>query len=209
MPAAASSPRPRTPNEDPRRQRSYIAYRRALAQLLKHKPLDQITVSELSQAAGLNRTTFYLHYTNVAELYDEIEAEMLRDFQERLARLQRSMGLDSLRFLDPNDEPSHSLLTETFTFIQHNADFASLILANPTRSRLLRLVVESGRETSMKIWQPYLKPETASYYDHYYTFLAAGFIGVILTWLEDGMRMSPRDLATLCMNFIHRGMNLD
>ena len=34
----------------------------SLISLLKKKPFEYITVSEICKAAGVNRSTFYLHY---------------------------------------------------------------------------------------------------------------------------------------------------
>jgi len=43
----------------------------SLISLLKKKPFDYITVSEICKAAGVNRSTFYLHYENIGELLNE------------------------------------------------------------------------------------------------------------------------------------------
>ena len=40
----------------------------ALLLLLEQKDFDRITVKELCQKAGVNRTTFYLHYENMGDL---------------------------------------------------------------------------------------------------------------------------------------------
>ena len=43
----------------------------ALISLLKKKPFEYITVSEICETAGVNRSTFYLHYETVGDLLDE------------------------------------------------------------------------------------------------------------------------------------------
>ena len=43
----------------------------ALLQLLEKKDLEFITVTEITKKAGVNRSTFYLHYENVYELFEE------------------------------------------------------------------------------------------------------------------------------------------
>ena len=42
-----------------------------LLQLLEKKDLEFITVTEITKKAGVNRSTFYLHYENVYELFEE------------------------------------------------------------------------------------------------------------------------------------------
>lgn len=45
-----------------------VKFDRALLALLEKKPFDYITVSELCAEAGVNRSTFYLHYENTQDL---------------------------------------------------------------------------------------------------------------------------------------------
>lgn len=43
----------------------------ALIQLLENKDLEYITVKEICKKAGVNRSTFYLHYENIDDLMSE------------------------------------------------------------------------------------------------------------------------------------------
>ena len=43
----------------------------ALIELLEEKDLEYITVKEICQRAGVNRSTFYLHYETISDLVDE------------------------------------------------------------------------------------------------------------------------------------------
>ena len=42
----------------------------ALMSLLKKKPFEYITVRELCETAGVNRSTFYLHYENMGDFHE-------------------------------------------------------------------------------------------------------------------------------------------
>ena len=57
--------------------------RQALLTLLKEKPLQNITVRELCQAAGINRGTFYTHYRDIYDLMEQIEEELTEEFKKR------------------------------------------------------------------------------------------------------------------------------
>ena len=43
----------------------------ALLALLEKKGFEQITIKEICDTAGVNRSTFYLHYENTADLLKE------------------------------------------------------------------------------------------------------------------------------------------
>lgn len=61
--------------------------RKALMELLRQKPIQAISIKELCESAGINRGTFYAHYTDMYDLLQKIESDMLQDFQEALKPL--------------------------------------------------------------------------------------------------------------------------
>ena len=52
----------------------------ALISLLKKKSFEYITVSEICKTAGVNRSTFYLHYETIDDLLKEAVRYLLDDF---------------------------------------------------------------------------------------------------------------------------------
>lgn len=49
----------------------------ALLRLLKTKPLSSITVTELCKAANVSRSTFYVHFANVADVYRDLVRQLI------------------------------------------------------------------------------------------------------------------------------------
>jgi AcrR family transcriptional regulator len=58
--------------------------REAFLRLYAEKPADRITVREITDLAGYNRATFYLHFQDVPALLCSIEEEMLRELEQAL-----------------------------------------------------------------------------------------------------------------------------
>ena len=54
----------------------------ALIALLKKKDFEFITVKEICEKAGVNRSTFYLHYENLGDLLAETTEMINKRFQE-------------------------------------------------------------------------------------------------------------------------------
>lgn len=54
----------------------------ALIDTLKRKPLEEITVSEICDSSGINRTTFYRHYNNPTDMIEEIAGEFFEKINE-------------------------------------------------------------------------------------------------------------------------------
>lgn len=49
----------------------------AFFELRKKKSLNKISVKELSEAAMINKATFYLHYRDIYELSDSLESDLI------------------------------------------------------------------------------------------------------------------------------------
>lgn len=62
----------------------------ALIRLLEVKDYEYITVKEICEKAGVNRSTFYLHYETVNDLLSECLENIKKRF---LIRLQRSLAI--------------------------------------------------------------------------------------------------------------------
>ncbi|WP_195268844.1 hypothetical protein [Eubacterium sp. 1001713B170207_170306_E7] len=56
----------------------------AFFQVAEDKDLLHITVKEVSAAAEVGRSTFYMHYENIEDLIREIESEILEEIEEIL-----------------------------------------------------------------------------------------------------------------------------
>ena len=79
----------------------------AFWKLLERKPYTKITVSDITRKSGLNRTAFYYHYTNIAELAEDAIAAIYQDqgiitFITRLIRQPDDIDLrdEYTRFVD-------------------------------------------------------------------------------------------------------------
>ena len=63
---------------DRRIEKSKKALRAAFWQLREKKSIQDIKISELCQAADVNKTTFYAHYPDIYGIVDEIQEEIIR-----------------------------------------------------------------------------------------------------------------------------------
>ncbi len=61
--------------EDLRVIKTKAGIRQAFLELCQKKPVSKITVTELAQAAMINKGTFYLHYNDIYALYLDVAKE--------------------------------------------------------------------------------------------------------------------------------------
>ncbi|MBR2108858.1 MAG: TetR/AcrR family transcriptional regulator [Ruminococcus sp.] len=77
--------------------------REAFYQLRKKKPIEKISVKELSEMAIINKATFYLHYKDVYDLSEKLENELIstiidsaRQYDLRLGKTEFKLFADTI-----------------------------------------------------------------------------------------------------------------
>lgn len=73
---------------DLRIQKTKAAIKKAFLELRRKKPIEKITVTELSRLAEINKATFYLHYSDIYSLAEEIEDEVIDDILSDIQGLE-------------------------------------------------------------------------------------------------------------------------
>lgn len=63
---------------DRRTLKTQQAIKDALLQLLTQKELSKISIAELTRLADIGRGTFYLHYQDIYDLYEQMEDELVK-----------------------------------------------------------------------------------------------------------------------------------
>ena len=56
-----------------------IDLRNALSQLLLQQNFESITIRELTEKAGINRGTFYLHYVDKYDMFEQMKTELVQE----------------------------------------------------------------------------------------------------------------------------------
>lgn len=63
------------------------AIKRGFRQVLAHKPLSRMSISEVARAAGVSRSTFYARYANLGELYEAAVADFAAEISPLLPQI--------------------------------------------------------------------------------------------------------------------------
>lgn len=64
---------------DLRERKTKRAIKDAFLQLRAKKPLERITIKELSDIAEISKATFYLHYKDIYDLSEQLQNEVIQD----------------------------------------------------------------------------------------------------------------------------------
>ena len=88
----------------------------ALITLLDSKDFEYITIKEICETAGVNRSTFYLHYDNVNDLLQETVEAVYKDFFARF-------GAEGAESIDIDDKDNEKLFLVTPGYLMPYLNF--------------------------------------------------------------------------------------
>ena len=168
----------------------------ALIALLEKKDLEYITVKEICHQAGVNRSTFYLHYESIAELLQETmerinqrflsyfpqeEAAVLGDLEHRelddLVLVTQEYLLPYLRFIQDNKKVYRAAFRNPSS-MQANARYGVL------KQRILNPILERFEIPAAR--RPY-----------YIAYYVEGIAAIIKEWLRHDCGDSVEMIAAI------------
>jgi len=148
-------------------------------QLLNKKSIDKLTVKAVCEHCGVNRQTFYNHFTDIMDVFKFIfYAELEREIEENRTFENWSGGfLATMNYLKKNSKMilhvyNSSYWPETNTYLTH--------LSN----RLLEDVVDECGEKLGVVLKDKDKKFIVNFYRHV-------FNGLMTDWVSEGMEEEP------------------
>ena len=80
-------------SKDLRVRRTLTAVRKAFDELVLDSSYREISITDLTEKAGINRKTFYLHYTSLDDLVEEVEEEVTKDILSQIGSYAEALDL--------------------------------------------------------------------------------------------------------------------
>ncbi len=166
----------------------------ALIELMAEKELSQITISELSARAAVNRKTFYRHYKAVPDVVTELENEILDKFSEIL-RLNNTSVLDVGAVLRGMGE-----LVEG-----QREYFKKLLKFNPDLfgSGKIKAMLKKALTVSLKNSCAPCDDDTLSAVSE---FVVSGVLSLYAEWFDGGCKGSSEFISDVSLKIISGGL---
>ena len=155
----------------------------ALIALLEKKDLQYITVKEICHQAGVNRSTFYLHYETIADLLDETLEMINQRFLSYFPRQEEEV----LGHIDSRARADLFLVTEEYLlpylrFIRDNKKVYRAAFRNPGSMG----ANARYRELKQRILGPILErfEIPAARRPYYIAYYIEGIAAIVKEWLR-------------------------
>ncbi len=167
--------------------------KRALEDSLKHlllkKPLNKITISDITDDCGINRMTFYYHFKDI---YDLVEWACLED---ATAALKGNTTAETWQ---------HGFL-QIFYAVRENKPFILNVYHCVSREQVERYLTPLTDQLLMHVIEEMaanmvVRDEDKAFIAQVYSY---AFVGLMLDWIKNNMKADPEILVDKFSQVIH------
>jgi AcrR family transcriptional regulator len=171
--------------KDARAVRTRAALRGAMLQLLGSKPLDQITILDLCETAGIGYTTFFRHHPTKEALLDDVAAEQIEQLINLTVPIAEAQDI-------------HAAGVALFTYVSEHRKLWSVLLTGGAeaamRTEFLRLSREiAATRTRVNEWPPA---------DISTILVVSSTVELVSWWLQQKQPPSIEDVALIYEHII-------
>lgn len=163
----------------------------ALKEMMLEMDISQITVKELSNRAMINRKTFYLHYTCIEALFEDLIKDIASQYFSVIDQV-------------PDNMPTKDVNKVFFIHLAKQNGFVEKLLVSPSYSdfcnRIFTINLNHNRER-FNPYQDYSEEEQ----NIINKFLVSSTLELYRQWVKDGKRLSIDEIVELSGTLLENG----
>ena len=168
----------------------------AILALLEKKDIEFITITEITKKAGVNRTTFYLHYDNIDDLLEETIAYINQEFVS-------SFNINATPKI--NSKESAFLITDNqlipyLNFCKKNKRVLKLVHKKPNLFQSEKAYKKMYETIFYPAISQFLSDETQKIYN--LEFFTQGIKGIIYKWIELDCETDIEEIMKIIKNCV-------
>ena len=165
------------------------ALEESLKRLLLKKPLDKITITDITTDCGISRMAFYYHFKDI---YDLVEWSCVEDGTKALQGKKTS-------------ESWTEGLTQIFEAVLENKPFIMNVYRNVDRERIENYLFKLTYDLIVGVVEEKSKGLNITEEDKKFIadFYKYGFVGIMLEWIREGMKENIEDLVRMMDLTLH------
>lgn len=165
------------------------ALEESLKRLLLKKPLDKITITDITTDCGISRMAFYYHFKDI---YDLVEWSCVEDGTKALQGKKTS-------------ESWTEGLTQIFEAVLENKPFIMNVYRNVDRERIENYLFKLTYDLIVGVVEEKSKGLNITEEDKKFIadFYKYGFVGIMLEWIREAMKENIEDLVRMMDLTLH------
>ena len=163
----------------------------ALVELLQHKHISKISVTNLCETADVHRSTFYTHYVDQYDLLKQIQVEVV-------ANIRHYMEQQTVDTTHPVNEQK---LIPILEYGKKNAALISVLLSENSDDTLENEIMQFVNFIPLT----HLDQFDEQMKEYVVLFGVSGSMAILKKWLKNGMKESTESLAQLIIQLTENG----
>ena len=169
---------------DRRVKRTKKLLRDSLFSLLQKKSINEITVTELTDVADINRATFYFYYTDIFDMLNQIQDEAYELFEDVL------QGADECA---ATPEAFVKYVENILNFCKQNTAIARFVITREyNNNKVLTKIKKLLAKTVPVAKEQYAQDDPRRFI---LNFALNSLTGTVVDWMDDGMVIPPNVMA--------------
>lgn len=169
---------------DRRVKRTKKLLRDSLFSLLQKKSINEITVTELTDVADINRATFYFYYTDIFDMLNQIQNEAYELFEDVL------QGADECA---ATPEAFVKYVENILNFCKQNTAIARFVITREyNNNKVLTKIKKLLAKNVPVAKEQYAQDDPRRFI---LNFALNSLTGTVVDWMDDGMVIPPNVMA--------------
>ncbi|MCH4169002.1 MAG: TetR/AcrR family transcriptional regulator [Streptococcaceae bacterium] len=173
----------------------------AFIKLVAEKGFDKVTIQDIAEEAMINRATFYAHYKDKQDLFDQI----LDEFMKKFSFLLKSSEIVQA----DNVEVKHikNLLTRFYNNLQKNPELAKALITGNNKEIITEKFVKILNEQYSDLFKTVEVKNGGDNVpiDFVIAYLTSIFVGTLVWWVHNQDQIEPKQLAELVIKLVSNG----
>jgi len=157
-------------------------------------PIEKITIKMITDRAGLNRGTFYLHYTDIYDLLKKVESKFYS--------ISKTIAQNTVNALF-NNEILIDVLPE-INFYESNLEHLKLLLCINGKSNLDQVMKKELRKSIISNCHNY-NLNNSSLDEYSLEYITSALVATIIHWIRNDMRIPLYKISELMQDLATNG----
>ena len=174
--------------QDKRIKRSKTALKQTFLELLKDKPFDKITITEIVKEANYNRGTFYAHFESKEQLLEEIVDDVLKEMVHHIRKPYLALTTINLEEMNVAD-------ITLFSYFKQNQMLFGILLSNHIRIDFRYKIAKTIEDLFINEYEYELREKSLLDLKLLYIYRSHGIAGIIIRWIEGGFQETPEYMS--------------
>lgn len=158
----------------------------SLIDLLQHKEIHEVTVTDICKKSDINRGTFYTHYKDTYDLLKSLEDELFNQILEYIEET-------------PVEDYKDVLLLKALELIQENKELCKILFSKQMKNDIIDRIIYVASKSKIDKLVSSSKVDDM-FLDYFIKYSVGGVISVVQAWLENDLNESPKEIVNIINN---------